>query len=230
MTKKAHAYSLLSGAVHGLDYDHDPKGGKHMQIFVIENDVPHRIALNVHSAKQPDELLFHMADPFDHPIVDDLKELDEGHYDLLSPLFDTLRLDYVRGGFGLSRDRMNVLPFTDPSPAGTLKSVLEPLFQTAMQENHEWRIHAFGEPWGPEPRRRDRYFGFVPGRGIHDVHMNQGGTGRHLNDNRERQDGAIILRKPGGAWAALFLAFQTQIWPDLEDETAPSAMPTLVPK
>ena len=35
-------------------------------------------------------------------------------------------------------------------------------------------MYAFGERWGPESHKADQYFGFVPGNGVHDIHMNQG--------------------------------------------------------
>ena len=33
-------------------------------------------------------------------------------------------------------------------------------------------IYAFGAKWGPEKGKPDKYFKFVPGNGIHDIHMN----------------------------------------------------------
>jgi uncharacterized protein YukJ len=38
-------------------------------------------------------------------------------------------------------------------------------------------IYAFGAKWGPEKGKPDKYFKFVPGNGIHDIHMNQGNSG-----------------------------------------------------
>jgi len=35
-------------------------------------------------------------------------------------------------------------------------------------------VYAFGERWGPEADRPDKVFGFSPGNGVHDIHMNQG--------------------------------------------------------
>lgn len=212
MNTNKRAYNLLAGRVHGLDYDHNPRGGKHMQIYVRQNQTPHRIALNVHSANPPDEVLFRMVDPFVHPITGPLSEIDDGYYDLLSPAFDSVRLDYIDGGFGLSKDIMEPIPFIGPSDSDTLKRIVEPLVMSASRDRKSWRVFAFGEPWGPEHNRRDRYFDFLPGRGIHDIHMNQGGTGRYVDDNRVRQDGALMMQHADGRWIALFIAFQTQIW------------------
>ncbi len=212
MTPINHKYSLLAGQICGFDYDFDPKGGKHLQLHVRENDVGHRVAVNVHSANQPDELLFHMISPLADPITGLLDGVPDGNYDLLQKRHDDLRLDYIHGGFDFGRDNMKVVPFVEPSTNGTLKNILESLLVDVLSAPGLHRVFAFGEPWGPEPKRRDRYFDFLPGRGVHDVHMNQGSIGPHENDNRERQDGALFMRTADGTWTGVFLAFQTQRW------------------
>src|ERR687898_3677804 len=74
-------------------------------------------------------------------------------------------------------------------------------------------VYAFGEPWGPEEDQRDRFFGFVPGNGIHDIHMNQGNDPQFARDDGVWQDGALVFRFPqAGQWVAVFLAFQSQAW------------------
>jgi uncharacterized protein YukJ len=58
-------------------------------------------------------------------------------------------------------------------------------------------------------------FGFEPGRGVHDVHMNQGNARHdyHARDNGIWQDGALFLHlKREPRWVAVFLAFQSQQW------------------
>jgi uncharacterized protein YukJ len=47
--------------------------------------------------------------------------------------------------------------------------------QRALAEE-DAAIYAFGERRGPEPNQRDKYFGFKPSNGIHDIHMNQTGS------------------------------------------------------
>jgi hypothetical protein len=58
-------------------------------------------------------------------------------------------------------------------------------------------------------------FGFRPGNGIHDVHMNQGNRDEHWHDNGIWSDGGLIFQWPESdpdRWSAIFLAFQTQSW------------------
>ena len=74
-------------------------------------------------------------------------------------------------------------------------------------------VYAFGERWGPEPATKDKYFGFLPGNGIHDIHMNQGNTGRFLDDDGVYQDGGVLVHFPDQhEWTAIFLKFQSQAW------------------
>jgi uncharacterized protein YukJ len=75
------------------------------------------------------------------------------------------------------------------------------------------RLHAYGRRWGPEPNAPDQVFGFTPGNGIHDVHMNQGNCDEHRHDNGAWADGGLIFQEPDQhRWCAVFLAFQTQAW------------------
>lgn len=63
--------------------------------------------------------------------------------------------------------------------------------------DEEALVYAFGERWGPESNKADKYFGFLLGNGIHDIHMNQGNVGSFIED-----DGVW----PEGAWRVLYQA------------------------
>ena len=65
---------------------------------------------------------------------------------------------------------------------------------------------------GPEPAA-DKIFGFRPGNGVHDIHMNQGNSGRLSSDDGVWQDGGLLIHLPGESrWVGIFLAFQSQAW------------------
>jgi len=71
-------------------------------------------------------------------------------------------------------------------------------------------IYAFGERWGPE-NERDKFFGFTPGNGVHDIHMNQGSSDNFMKYDGVWQDGSLIIHLPDeNKWIAIFLAFQSQ--------------------
>jgi hypothetical protein len=73
-------------------------------------------------------------------------------------------------------------------------------------------VYAFGQRWGPEGSA-DKVFGFRPGNGVHDIHMNQGNSGRFRDDDGVWQDGGLLFHFPTqDQWVAILLAFQSQAW------------------
>jgi len=74
------------------------------------------------------------------------------------------------------------------------------------------RLYAIGQRWGPEPQS-DKVFGFRPGNGVHDIHMNQGNSTRFRGDDGVWQDGGLLIHFPSeDRWVGIFLAFQSQAW------------------
>jgi hypothetical protein len=97
-----------------------------------------------------------------------------------------------------------------PGPGNDLKELIDLYIQRAIQAE-DGLLYVFGEPWGPEPSTPDKYFGFRPGSGIHDIHMNQGSVGRFQASNGVWQDGALLIHFPSrNQWVGIFLAFQSQ--------------------
>src|SRR5262249_15994421 len=88
---------------------------------------------------------------------------------------------------------------------------LEHYIQRAIDEEGAL-VYAFGQRWGPE-QQSDKIFGFTPGNGVHDIHMNQGNVGRFVGDDGVWQDGGLLISLPAlNQWVAIFLAFQSQAW------------------
>ena len=85
-----------------------------------------------------------------------------------------------------------------------LSEVLERAIETRGAE-----MFAFGNPWGPSARPIE-YFHFKPGRGVHDLHMNQGSPPPHSRDDGVWQDGGLFVRFPDAPAVAFFFAFQSQ--------------------
>jgi len=120
-------------------------------------------------------------------------------------------LDYIRGNL-FARNSMRPLPSAAPGPDDDLSDRIDHFVARAISDPAA-RIFAFGERWGPEPTVPDKVFGFSPGDGIHDIHMNQGNSGSFTRDNGVWQDGGLLLRFPEqDQWVATFLAFQSQVW------------------
>jgi uncharacterized protein YukJ len=158
----------------------------------------------------PSELLFLVDDRFRHPVTAGLPGLPQGFTELQRGP-GGLALDFIRGNL-FDRLRLRLLPPNLPGPDNDLSDLIEHYVARASQE-HDSEVYAFGERWGPEQDRQDKIFGFLPGNGIHDIHMNQGNDPQHVRDDGVWQDGALVFHFPSTEqWVAVFLAFQSQAW------------------
>jgi uncharacterized protein YukJ len=154
--------------------------------------------------------MYHIKSHFVHPLTAGFEALASG----FTPLDRTALgggLDYIRGNL-LQPAMMTPLPFNVPGPDNDLNEKVDQIVQRAMAEA-DATVYAFGERWGPENNKADAYFGFVPGNGIHDIHMNQGNAGSFVGDDGVWQDGGLVFHFPSSnQWTALFLKFQSQSW------------------
>lgn len=181
----------------------------HYQVHLVDHENHYRIAINVQSKLAPSELEYLIVDHFSHPILEDLVSLDLGFHKLRSQP-GGVALDYIRGNL-FDPTKMIPLPFNVPGPDNDLNEVIDHYIQRAMSDENAL-IYAFGQSWGPESKM-DKIFGFKPGRGIHDIHMNQGNDGQFQKDNGVYQDGGIFINFPDQKqWVAIFLKFQSQTW------------------
>lgn len=182
----------------------------HYQVRLITNDLNYRIAINVQSALAPSELEYVVLDNFTHPIISKIEDLPFGFTEL-APNPSSGALDYIRGNL-FDRSQMRPIPFNVPGPDNDLNDKINSLMQRAMADENAV-VYAFGESWGPEANKRDRYFSFLPGNGIHDIHMNQSNVGKFTGDDGVWQDGGLLINFPQqNQWAAIFLKFQSQGW------------------
>jgi uncharacterized protein YukJ len=200
----------------------------HYQIRLADGvGATYRAAVNVLSQESPSELLYFVDDDVDHPITGTLAGLTPGWHQL-PPRGG---LDFIRGNL-FTRADMRALPPDVTGPDNDLADMLDHYVLRAIDE-HDALVFAFGEPWGPESAR-DKVFGFRPGNGVHDIHMNQGNSARFRGDDGVWQDGGLLLHFPGeNRWVGIFLAFQSQAW-HTDDTTghaieAPAPTPTPTP-
>lgn len=202
-------YGVLKGKVIGAKREED-LSTPHYQIHIAAGTSHYRIAVNVMSQLKPSELLFLVNDNFSHPITTILPELPSDFTKLQSTPGGKA-LDYIRSNLFNPAD-MRVIPYNIPGPDNDLSDHVENYVNRAMREE-DALVYAFGERWGPENNVPDKIFGFKPGNGIHDIHMNQGNDPSHRNEDGVWQDGALIFHFPSSnQWVAVFLAFQSQAW------------------
>ena len=183
----------------------------HYQIHIVdEAGIHYRIAINVRSQLAPSELMYYIKLFFVHPLTSTVEALPSG-FSRLAPNSDSGALDLIRGNL-LQPGMMTPLPHDLPGPDNDLNEKLDQIVQRAMADE-EALVYAFGERWGPESNKADKYFGFLPGNGIHDIHMNQGNVGSFIEDDGVWQDGGALFHFPlQQQWTAVFLKFQSQSW------------------
>ncbi|MEH7463728.1 MULTISPECIES: YukJ family protein [unclassified Bacillus (in: firmicutes)] len=201
-------YTVLKGKV--VDTDIAKSGKPHFEIH-IKDDQKHdyRIAVNIESGSRPSEVLYFASENFNSEQITKLPQLNSGFTSITSDNRD-IALDYVRGKL-FDHTKMIPLPHDKPGANNDLKEKIEGYMDEAMNKNAT--LYAFGEAWGPEENEPDKYFNFVPGSGIHDIHMNQGNIARWKSDDGIWQDGGILIHfEEENRWVGIFLAFQSQSW------------------
>ena len=182
----------------------------HYQVYIVDDTTDYRIAINVQSMLSPSELEYLIDDRFVHPITTLLEEAPLGFTKIASKP-GTTALDYIRANL-FDRTKMRPLPFNVPGFDNDLNEKIDGVMQRALADE-EALVYAFGERWGPEKNKKDKYFGFLPGNGIHDIHMNQSNVGNFVGDDGVWQDGGVLVHFPTqGQWVAVFLKFQSQGW------------------
>jgi uncharacterized protein YukJ len=217
-------YGVLKGKAIDAKRE-DNQSTPHYQVHILAGGVHYRIAVNVKSQASPSELLYLVNDNFQHPITAHLPDLTEG-FNPQGSAPGGQALDYIRANL-FNRTDMRTLPASLPGPNNDLSDQLEHFIERAIQES-DAKVYAFGQRWGPETTTKDKIFNFLPGNGIHDIHMNQGNVAPFLGDDGVWQDGGLMLQFPATQqWVAIFLAFQSQAWhtDDRTGHTIPGTPP-----
>ncbi|MGH4026267.1 MAG: DUF2278 family protein [Pseudonocardiaceae bacterium] len=183
----------------------------HYQIQVRDGaGVDYRIAVNVQSQLPPSDLLYLVDDDLRHPVISVLEGLGSGWHPLPAQAGGA-NLDFIRANL-FDPAQMRPLPPDVPGADNDLSDHLDHYVQRAIKDPAA-QLYLYGERWGPEEGTADKVFGFRPGNGVHDIHMNQGNSGRFREDDGVWQDGGILIHFPGEVrWVGLFLAFQSQAW------------------
>jgi uncharacterized protein YukJ len=214
------------GVLVGRAVDRRREGGTdspHYEVRLDGGGTSYRIAVNVKSQEPPSELLYLVDDDLRHPLTAAVGGLGAGWHALPSQRGGP-SLDFIRGNL-FARAAMRSLPPDVAGPDNDLADLLDHYVQRAIGDPAA-RVYAFGERWGPESGVKDQMFGFRPGNGVHDIHMNQGNSARFRGDDGVWQDGGLLIRL-GDRWIGIFLAFQSQAWHT--DDAAGHAIPGVVP-
>lgn len=212
------SYGVLKGRAIASRLERDDKQSPHYQVHIKTDRENYRIAINVKSVQKPVDLLYLVDDNFNHPIttrlIDELA--DSFGFKNLPSQPGGLALDYIRGNL-FDVNQMKPLPADKPGVENDLNDLIDLYIKRAINSN-DAVVYAFGEPWGPE-NKPDKIFDFSPGRGVHNIHMNQGSSGNFAGDNGVWQDGGLLIHFPSrNQWVGGFFAFQSQSF-HAEDRT-----------
>ena len=198
-------YGVLKGKA--IETKKGTGNSPHFQVLVSDDKLLYRLAVNVESQEPPSDVLYYVDENFQHPIRDLLEPMPKG-YSQLETKPGGAALDFIRGNL-FDTSLMKPLPYDVPGQNNDLNELVQKFIDKAIaMESSE--LYAFGERWGPEDVR-DKFFGFAPGNGIHDIHMNQGSSAAFEKYDGVWQDGGLIIHLPEEKrWVAIFLAFQSQ--------------------
>jgi len=212
-------YAVLKGVVIG--HREATGNSPHYQVRVVDDTTNYRISINVRSEANPKDLEFILIPDFHHPILAALHELPLGMKRLGSTRQERsdsgIALDFIRMNL-FNRDDMKPIPPFLNGPDNDLNEMIGKYVEFATGDEKN-RIYAFGEPWH-EPTTPDKYFGFLPGNGIHDIHMNQGNLiKKHKGEDGVYQDGGLIFYIAAeGRYVGYFTKFQSQAWHTDDEE------------
>ena len=193
----------------------------HYQVHVKDNSAEYRLAINVRSVEQPYDLLYFLDANFSHPITTKLEQLEFGFTEIekADRKPGGIALDYIRANL-FDITQMKPLPFNVPGGSAQAPNDLNELIDFYIQraiQSEDAVIYVFGEPWAPE-EKPDKIFHFKPGRGVHNIHMNQGnpkpkpGKKDFSKENGVWQDGGLLIHFPSSPqpWVAAFFKFASQ--------------------
>jgi uncharacterized protein YukJ len=204
-------YGVLKGTVTGHLRDADDD---HYQILVSAGNTMFRIAVNVESSLKPPDLRFQSLTALPAALAKGLDALSPGFIKLAAKAWG-LAQDFVRGGI-IQINKFKVVPGDTPGADNDLKDTMESAAVDAMDKEGSL-VYAFGMRFGPE-KKKDQYFKFLPGNGVHNIHMNQGNDKSHAKEDGVFQDGCLIFAFPGGKFKAFFMSFQSQMF-QTDDKT-----------
>ena len=201
---KNHEYGVLKCKPLRAKEERDTRT-PHYQIHVRAHDKDYKVSVNIKSSLYPSELLFYHTNSFKHDITSKLKPLPYGFH-----THSHVRIDYVRGNYGFTKDMMQKIPYSKIGPNNDLNEKLNHYIMKAIH-NKSSDLYVFGHRYLPHNFESPDYtFGFVPALGMHNIHMNQGNISRWHKDDRTYEDGCIIINYNQTHWIGLFLAFQSQ--------------------
>lgn len=177
---------------------HQASSSPHLELYFTDDEAGEgRAAINIKSGDHQDSRLAYWIVPqFTHAIIEKLTTLDDG-FRLLAGTSEQgpggLALDFIRSNL-FHRNDGRILPHDVEGPDNDILDQLKPILDRAISADAT--VYIYGAHFGG-------------GKGIHDVHMNQGNSQGWARANGVFQDGGLILQFEDH-WEALFIGFASQ--------------------
>jgi uncharacterized protein YukJ len=184
---------------------HETQYHLHLSIRIDESSDAWDTAINVGTNDADDLLCYKIAYDFHHPIMSQLAASPGGFSDLTGssqlPALDFLRSDVLKET-GDWRPSDPIDGSAQVEPVASLTRLMR------KARDNQYPVYIFGRK-------------YTDGNGVHDVHMNQGSSGKFINNgvddhndhNDVWQDGAVLVDMGNGDVAAYLTAFTQQLVP-----------------
>jgi len=177
---------------------HEDSKSPHLSLFFDDDKGKEgRAAINIKSGNRNESrLAYWTVSDFTHGVTEKLARLNNGFHLLAGTSeqsLDGLALDYIRSNL-FNRINGRILPHDIDGADNDILDQLKPVVDKAISA--EATVYIYGSE-------------FSRGKGIHNVHMNQGNSGRWADDNGVFQDGGLIFEFEDH-WEAVFIGFASQ--------------------
>lgn len=201
-------YGVLKGKIKSTMQGDDKDKTPHYEVHIKAEEEDFRIAINIKSGAKPSEVLYFVSEDFNSEDITILPTLDYGFTPINKDNRD-IALDYIRGGLFNPCKMIPLIPIKDGVDNDLNEKVHKYMTEASEKDGI---VYAFGDKFS-DKNKKDRYFGFFPAKGIHDIHMNQGNDKKWEEDDGIWQDGGILIHfEAEKRWVGIFLAFQSQSW------------------
>jgi uncharacterized protein YukJ len=162
----------------------------------------YEVPINVRSIDPKHHDLLYFLDPkYDARAITILPTMKAGFHDIRYAQNQNkdIAVDFIRSGL-FNPNQMKVIPADLTGPDNDLNDKIDQQMKLALN-NPDATIYVFGTHYSDG------------GKGVHNVHMNQGNTKFSASENGTYHDGCFLLHfEKENRWLAYFLAFQSQSW------------------
>ena len=195
MSLNREKYVMLRGRVVNKWYDIDERAHYHITVdsYNGEYDIAINIGSIIYKGKIFDSspLNIYYDEDYKHLILSEIMKYSRG----ITLCSNKIKLDYVRGGL-FDKRKIKTIRGISKKKVYLIKIIEKNVKKAIMDKDIE--IFVFGNLYDN-------------GKGIHDIHMNQGSEAPHnINDGVYNDGGIFFYNNETKKWISLFIMFENQ--------------------